>query len=140
MPLADQLPTAIRDAGQEQAATIREAGGGLIFDGLPFLVVLLGFGPIGLPLVKDRDRDTGQGVGQAAPPPSLKVPVAAIKVDQPIRKEPCLALKVAAGGSGFGLDLVPLKPDQLLPLKLPVALRARPEGGNVEGGHVRGNP
>jgi hypothetical protein len=81
MALANQPPTPLRHTGQEQATSIREAGGGFVFDGTLAAVGLLP-GAVRLPLVKDRDRDTGQGVGQAAPPPSLKVPVAAIKADQ----------------------------------------------------------
>jgi hypothetical protein len=150
---ADQLPEFIRDAGQEHATTTREAGGGLIFDELgsavvidyqpPFVrvFVLLAqrFGTGGLPQVKDRDRDTWQGVAQGAPAAVLKVPVAAVKVGQARGEVARLGLGMAAPGSAFGLDLVPLVTRQLFPFLLPVALRARPEGGHVEGGHFRGN-
>jgi hypothetical protein len=104
---------------------------------LVFFELWLGF--VRLPLIKDRQIQARQGIAQGAPAAVLKVSVLAVKVAEAIREEPWLALKVTAGRSGFGLDLVPLVTRQPFPFRLPVAIGASPEAPHVEGGHVRGN-
>jgi hypothetical protein len=106
--------------GQEQAATIREAGEGLIFDGLPFLTepVPPGSRPVWLPLIKDRQIQARQGVAQGAPAAVLKVAVALVELDPSVEGVPRLA---------FFLQLKPLVIRQPCSFRLPVAIGARPE-------------
>jgi hypothetical protein len=132
MAPGDGLPILIRDAGQEQTATIREAGGRLVFDGLPSLAepVSPGSRPVGLPQIKDRQIKARQGIAQGAPAAVPKVLVTLVETDPSVERVPWLATL---------LKLKPLMARQACPFRLPVPLRARSEGCDVAGGHFGGN-